>query len=284
MQLFDRVKETTTTTGTGTITLAGAASGFRSFSVVGDGNLVYYAIVGTTEWEVGIGTYTSSGTTLARTTVLASSNSGSAVNFSAGTKDVFCTIPGRIGGTTPLLAAPVDGDFSWVNQGTASVATTSGGIYLLGPAASSDNLRIRKKTSPATPYTITGKFVPVTYPGNYNACGLLFRQSSDGKCSCIQMYWQSGWQFAVNKYNSSTSWSANYIGMGAGLVGDVICFRIADDGSSRKCSVSSDGYNWIEVHSVGRTDFLTADEVGFFVNPSNASGGIGMKLLSWEQA
>ena len=93
--LADRVKETTTTTGTGTVTLAGATTGFQSFSVIGNGNTTYYTIAGqgTAEWEVGIGTYTSSGTTLARTTVLASSNSGSLVNFSAGTKDVFVTYP-----------------------------------------------------------------------------------------------------------------------------------------------------------------------------------------------
>ena len=89
----DRVQETTTTTGTGTITLAGAVSGFQSFSAIGNGNTTYYAIVLGSEWEVGIGTYTSSGTTLSRTTVLESSNSGSLVNFSAGTKNVFVTYP-----------------------------------------------------------------------------------------------------------------------------------------------------------------------------------------------
>jgi hypothetical protein len=91
----DRVKETTTTTGTGTITLAGASTGFQAFSVIGDGNTTYYTIAGQTvaEWEVGLGTYTSSGTTLSRTTVLSSSNGGSLVNFSAGTKDVFCDYP-----------------------------------------------------------------------------------------------------------------------------------------------------------------------------------------------
>jgi hypothetical protein len=93
--LADRVKETTTTTGTGTVTLAGASTGFQSFSVIGNGNTTYYTIAGqgTAEWEVGIGTYTSAGTTLARTTVISSSNSGSLVNFSAGTKDVFVTYP-----------------------------------------------------------------------------------------------------------------------------------------------------------------------------------------------
>lgn len=80
---YDLVEETTSTGGTGTFTLAGATSGHRSFSVVGNANTCYYFARGSTptEWEVGLGTYTSSGTTLARTTVLASSNSGSAVNF-----------------------------------------------------------------------------------------------------------------------------------------------------------------------------------------------------------
>ena len=93
--LKDRVKETTTTTGTGTVTLAGAVTGFDAFSEIGNSNTTYYVIAHQTadEWEVGLGTYTSSGTTLARTTVLSSSNSGSATNFSAGTKDVFCAYP-----------------------------------------------------------------------------------------------------------------------------------------------------------------------------------------------
>ena len=95
--LADRVKETTTTAGTGTVTLLGAAPGFQSFAVVGDANTTYYTIAGqtTSEWEVGIGTYTSSGTTLARTTVLSNSSGTqpSALSFSAGTKDVFVTYP-----------------------------------------------------------------------------------------------------------------------------------------------------------------------------------------------
>jgi len=104
----DRVKETTTTTGTGTVTLAGAVTGFQSFSAVGNANTTYYCIAGqgTSEWEVGIGTYTSSGTTLSRDTVLASSNAGSAVNFSAGTKDVFVTYPAGKGVTVAGPAIP----------------------------------------------------------------------------------------------------------------------------------------------------------------------------------
>jgi hypothetical protein len=95
--LADRVKETTTTAGTGTITLAGAATGFQSFAVIGDGNTTFYTIASQTgnEWEVGVGTYATSGTTLARTTVLSNSSATqpSTLSFSAGTKDVFVTYP-----------------------------------------------------------------------------------------------------------------------------------------------------------------------------------------------
>jgi hypothetical protein len=121
--LADRVKETTTTTGTGTVTLLGASTGFQSFSAIGNTNTTYYTIAGQTgsEWEVGIGTYTSSGTTLARTTVISSSNSGSLVNFSAGTKDVFVTYPAE------FTANAIGGGIGAVLL-NASTATVSGSI------------------------------------------------------------------------------------------------------------------------------------------------------------
>lgn len=92
----DRVKETTTTTGTGTITLAGAATGFQSFAAIGDGNSCHYCIAAGSKWEVGVGTYTASTTTLSRDRIIASSDSNLAVNLSAGTKDVFVTPPAEI--------------------------------------------------------------------------------------------------------------------------------------------------------------------------------------------
>jgi len=95
----DRVKETSTTTGTGTLNLAGAETGYEGFVAgIGTGNQTYYAIElnSAGEWEVGIGTVTSgSPDTLSRTTIISSSNSDSLVNFSAGTKNVFCTLPAK---------------------------------------------------------------------------------------------------------------------------------------------------------------------------------------------
>src|SRR5210317_2021257 len=92
----DRVKETSTTTGTGTLNLDGASLGFETFvSGIGNANTTYYSIVNENgEFEVGLGTVTDAATdTLSRDTILSSSNSDAAVNFSAGTKDVFCTLP-----------------------------------------------------------------------------------------------------------------------------------------------------------------------------------------------
>ena len=93
----DRVKETSTSTGTGTFDLDGAVTGFDTFVAgIADGNTTYYAIFhqGKDEWEVGLGTVTDAATdTLSRDTVLSSSNSDGKVDFAAGTKDVFCTLP-----------------------------------------------------------------------------------------------------------------------------------------------------------------------------------------------
>jgi hypothetical protein len=93
--LADRVRETTSVTGTSSAVLLGAVTGFQSFAVIGNGNTCYYTISDQSgpNWEVGIGTYSTSGPTLARTTILASSNAGSIVPFPSGTKDVFVTYP-----------------------------------------------------------------------------------------------------------------------------------------------------------------------------------------------
>ena len=92
----DRVKVTSTTTGTGAMALGAAVTGFETFAVgIGNNNTTYYCIFnqGTSEFEVGLGTLDGSSANLTRTTVISSSNSDAAVNFSAGTKDVFCTLP-----------------------------------------------------------------------------------------------------------------------------------------------------------------------------------------------
>ena len=147
--LADRVRETSTTTGTGTLTLGGAVTSYQSFAVVGDANTTYYTIVNqnAAEWEVGIGTYTASGTTLARTTVLSSSNAGSLVNFSAGTKDVWGDYPAGKAVTTDTLAyppsiggtTPAAGAFTTLSA-TTPIALSSGGTGKASAPAAQANL------------------------------------------------------------------------------------------------------------------------------------------------
>lgn len=128
----DRVQEVFTTTGTGTISLGGAVTGYQSFgSAMTNGQTCYYAATDGTNWEVGLGTYASSGNTLARTSVLSSSNGGSAVNWSAGTKSIWMDLPAAalptaagVTGTgqmvlatsptlvTPALGTPASGNLS----------------------------------------------------------------------------------------------------------------------------------------------------------------------------
>jgi hypothetical protein len=146
----DRVKETTTTTGTGTVTLLGAAAGFQSFAVLGNASTTYYTIAdqnGGSNWEVGIGTYTLSGTTLSRDTILSSSNSDSVVNFAGGTKDVFVTYP-----SSRTVVAPV------MSQNSQSAAYTlvysDAGKHLLHPSSDTTARTFTVPANSSVPYNI----------------------------------------------------------------------------------------------------------------------------------
>lgn len=184
------------------------------------------------------------------------------------------------------LTAPIDGDFAWVNQGGATVSTANGGILLRAPAATGDNLRIRKKAAPATPYTITVCIRALAFAKQFLGYGLLFRDAG-GKVAVF------GWSgegtglssLVVNKFNSATSFNSQYVAVPT--IDQPMFLRIADDGTDRICSVSPDGYNWVVVHQVGRTDFLTATEVGFGINALNnitPNYDVLLHLLSWKEA
>lgn len=131
----DRVKETSVTAGTGTLTLAGASPGFQSFAVIGNGNTTYYTIFDSVAntWEVGIGTYTASGTTLSRDTVLSnSSGTTTQINFAANSKDVFVTYPASKSVYEDAGQAVYAGGGSgaiYLNSNTVSVNTTVASGY-----------------------------------------------------------------------------------------------------------------------------------------------------------
>ena len=133
--LNDRVKQTSTSTGTGTINLTGTETGFETFVTgIGDGNSCFYAIAndGTSEFEVGIGTVTDAATdTLSRTTVISSSNSDNLVNFTAGTKTVFCTYPAKRAPSAAMTATT----YITTHNSTISESQTIDSGVLAGPVS-----------------------------------------------------------------------------------------------------------------------------------------------------
>ncbi len=177
--LNDRVKETTTTTGTGTLTLGGAVTGFETFAAgIGNSNTTYYAVIlpGSAEFEIGLGTLSSDSSTIARTTIISSSNSDSAVNFSAGTKNIFCTIPASksvfldASGNVTMGADLSVGDDFTVNGGVIELKNTGAQSELrmycessnahyaaLQAPAHSDFAGNTTLTLPATTDTIVGR-------------------------------------------------------------------------------------------------------------------------------
>jgi hypothetical protein len=185
--------------------------------------------------------------------------------------------------TDPRVTAPT----TWVNQGTASVSSSHGGIVLSAPAAGGVNWRLQVGTAPATPYTITGIFLADPLLVNNHQFGLCFRQSSSGLQHCLSLQANSGvvagtWSLSSIKYTTATAFSAVYGTQVPYANSPLVFLRIADDGTSRICSYSGNGQDWLVFTTIGRTDFLTADQVGFGVDVEHATYGMVVTLLSWK--
>jgi hypothetical protein len=175
--LKDRVKETTTTTGTADFTLGGAATGFQSFSVIGNGNTTYYAAVDPTtgDWEVGVGTYSTTGPTLTRDSVLESSNAGSKVVFAAGSKDVFCTYPAERSVNLDAAGSAVTIlDIGTLGVSTANISTANitSGTVSTTPTSSTDianKTYVDTQVSSGITYHLPVKYEVPSTTGNLTA-------------------------------------------------------------------------------------------------------------------
>lgn len=182
----------------------------------------------------------------------------------------------------PIFAftPPVSGDYSWVNQGGATVSTTNGGVFLEAPPSATVNMRARVKTAPSTPYTVTVGFLPRGF--NSQRIGIGFRDSAGGKMATIEVL--NANTLAVSNWDSATSFNAAKItSVEVTFKGGIVWFRIADDGTNRIMSWSGDGQHFVDVYTIGRTNFFTADQVLFMVHDTGNLYSPGMTLLSWEQ-
>lgn len=284
--VVDRVMEASTTTGTGTYTLAGAVTGYQSFAAVGNAGQCYYCAmdvdvngVPAGGWEVGVGTYTLSGTTLARTRVDASSNADAAVNWAAGTRRIFLTHPGRFG-------VPLNG---WTKRNSILynnyLAPHSLGIHIIDAAPV--QLRILTQSlGGASTYTAIA-----TIRTNLNgidsvACGLYVYDGT--KAEGFEVLSQSAGSGGVNRIRvirwtnvstPSTVVSADTIN----IVGFPATLKIVKDGTNRTFYYYENGA-WTQFWQEAKTDHLTETDIGIggFSAANSSALGIYAELLDWR--
>ena len=178
---------------------------------------------------------------------------------------------------------PVDSAFSWINQSTSTVTTTSGGVYLHQPATATQYMAIRKRAAPATPYIVTALMIPNAHPTGQMAFGLTIGDGT--KQTTFSIGFSGGVVIMNERWNSFSSWDGIYANpeFKDFPLGAPVYLRMADDGANRKSSISFDGFNFRQWHTVSRTDFVTGTEVGFWVKAQNATHDAGVMLVSWEQ-
>jgi hypothetical protein len=189
-----------------------------------------------------------------------------------------------------LMKRPVSGDFSWTNQGSASiVANSNGGIFMQIPGAAGTNYRFRQKATPATPYTVTAAFRwtgPVT---DFHQFGLIL---SDGTklttyfIACVASISAHLPLFMSQDFTNVTTFSANNLASATNKIvpSSPIWMRLADDGANKVWSYSPDGINFITLLSEARTTHLTPTQIGFGGETENAtSQDLGFELVSWKE-
>jgi len=180
---------------------------------------------------------------------------------------------------------PVDSDFAWANQGTATVAGTWGGVYLDVPPVSGQNIRVRKKAAPATPYTISVAFVANLPAVNFSTVHLGFRKSDDGQIKHLRYGWFNAWHM-----DRATGTPTSDAGAGATIdpwdLYRPVHLRISDDGTNIVYSWSHDGRVWFTVVSEARAFAFTPNEIFWGVDNRYAAGShtVGAYLIHWQQS
>jgi hypothetical protein len=174
------------------------------------------------------------------------------------------------------FVAPIDSNFAWVNQSLSSLRDDKDSVVLIGTKAGSGaNLSGRAMTAPATPYTITAFMLCTLMAKPFQSYGMFFRQSSGGAAGSMHVL-NIGWgdlgltvaNIASSKWTSATAFSADYVI--SKIAYPPRWLRISDNGTVRQMWFSADGIDWILFDTQSRTDFITADQVGFYVSNENS--------------
>jgi hypothetical protein len=190
------------------------------------------------------------------------------------------------------LYEPDEVGYAWVNQQTATTDVTYGGVLLSSPAPllAGDNINIRVKTAPATPYTIKAGFIPTLYPADQTSCGLIFRETATSRVIFFRLMFDTASTsktdlvLSVDRYTNPTTLSANYKVATANIIkSPLFWFSITDDGVDLTFSYSNDNIDYTEFFQSARNNFFAVgpDEVGYAINSNTTSGNAIMALLSW---
>ncbi len=179
---------------------------------------------------------------------------------------------------TPL----VSGNFSWTNQGGASVTDQTNGVSVLSTPAvnGSNSLRIRRMATPSRPYTIVMAFLARMGSGNFAEAGLIWRESGSGKLSVISI--QNFSSAICSHWTNETSFNASIAAVAMAAVGPY-WLKITEDSTNRTGWFSIDGITWYQIAQEGRTNFLTADQVGYYANNSN-NVAQDITIIGWDQS
>jgi len=183
------------------------------------------------------------------------------------------------------ITLPVNGDFSWVNQGTGTIDATKGGLYLEDQSGQvTESFRMRIKTAPTPPYTIDVAFMPSIGADNFNYMCVNWRDSTTGR---FYGYFVNQLGLVIlYKYNNTFSWNSEYALMQPRIMAGPTYVRLEDDNTDLVLHFSGDGVQYREIFRVIRTDFLAdPDQVGFALsNQNNQGNGLGMTILAWDEA
>jgi hypothetical protein len=178
-------------------------------------------------------------------------------------------------------------DFTWVNQGGATVSDQNGTMFLRAPPSAGNNLRILKRTAPSTPYSVIGAFEIIKFQESEESGGLLFRKNSDGKAHLFALGPNANGPLtpAVDNFSSVTSYVGSPLARRNCLfVGRYFWQKIEDDGTNLKFYIGFDGVEWIQVLSISRTSFMSGgpDEIGWYGNSTGSLYELGVRLAHFS--
>lgn len=186
-----------------------------------------------------------------------------------------------------------DTGFSWINQGSATVSTTDGGLAFSSPGVGVNpvNLMMYIKSTPATPYTFTAGFIPTIYPSNQTSIGLVLRESATSKVVFLRLVFDTtlvtnaDMAISVDKYSNPTTPAGNYNVFSASILkGPLVWFQITNDGTDLYFKYSNNNVDFTTAFTTTVTNYFTTgpDQIGYCLSSNTAAGYAAMAVLSFE--